>query len=977
MPPPIDPDILAGFHSEVAGYLPAVRDGLARFRAAPADPDTLTEPHRCVHTIKGAASMVGLTGLSHIAYQIEGLIEELQHGHLPPDGPAVEGVEFGLLAVEEYLRGTQDEGFQEGQLVGDAVRALRELRGLPASDDPTSDGDVLPVPQFDQFDTRDDLPALSDADTLADGDLPAPDFDALPALPEFAPPAAEPPRSAPKNDIAQELLEVFRLEAEDHLRVLTGILPAARRETVAKDQWLEVRRAAHTLKGAAAMVGFADVTTLAHRMEDLLDSYYEGTQTPTPERVELLLAATDAIEDAVAGRPADFAPLLAQFDSLVGAADGAVPQVADSRRKSVPTVGDGRPPATEAEVAEEREARREVGGSYVRVPLDKLNDIVKLVGELVISRTAFEQRMGDFHRLLTELDPSTTRLRRASGKIETGFEARALAGGRAGAGGFDGGFGGGYGGADEFDALEFDRYTEFHLLSRELAETTNDIQTLGGELGYLLGDFEGHLTRQARLGSELEDKLMRLRMVPLSSVTPRLHRTVRNAARQVGKAAELVVIGERTGLDKAVLEAMSDPLLHLLRNAVDHGLESAEVRRALGKPDAGTVTIAAGHEGGQVVLTVSDDGRGIDPERVRAAAVERGVVPAEVAPTLTEAALYDLLFTAGFSTKGEVSELSGRGVGLDVVRSKVEGLKGTVHVTSAVGRGTTFVVRLPMTLAVARALLVRANRQTFAIPLDAIEQIVRPDAGEVQQVGGRRVYQSGDRVYPLTPLAQLLKLRTAADDAVARSPVVLLRAGGQRLGVEVDHLVGGREVVVKNLGAHLKKVPGVSGATLMGDGSVVLILNPAEFVRQADVVMTTPASPTAPAAAKLKSRLTVLVVDDSPSVRRVLTTLVERNGWAAVSAKDGLEALEILQRGQVHPDVVLSDIEMPRMDGYELLGTVRSQSATRGLPVVMITSRSADKHRKRAMELGAAAYVTKPYQDESLTELIRQLTAAR
>jgi chemosensory pili system protein ChpA (sensor histidine kinase/response regulator) len=974
MTPPVDPEILTGFLAEATGYLPLARDGIARFRVAPDVPDALEEPYRLLHTIGGVASLIGLTGLSHVAHQLEEVVEELTHGHMPPEPAAFDGLAAGLEAIEVYLNSVKADTPPDDTLVRDTVAALRRLRGLPPTDDTSATGDVMPAPNFDAFDTVTDLPTVAAFDTTPDGALPIPDF-TLPAetLPIPAPAhSPEPHKPTATSDIPPELLEVFRLEAEDHLRVLTSVLPLARKQTIGKDEWAEVRRAAHTLKGAAAMVGFADVTTLAHRMEDLLDLYFDDGKASTPDEIDLLLAATDAIEDAVAGRPAAFAPLLARFASLNGTRQ-AVPQPAGADT----TVAV--PAAPSPEPAEEKPAtRRETGETFVRVPLEKLNDIVKLVGELVISRTAFEQRLGDFRRLLGELEPSAARLRRASGRLDAGFESIALAGSRSvgvGGGGFADTF---YGqGGDGFDALEFDRYTEFHLVSRELAETTTDIQTLGGELGHLHADFDGHLTRQSRLGSEIEDKLMRLRMVPLGTAAARLSRTVRNAAEQTGKKAELAFVGERTGLDKAVLEAMNDPLLHLLRNAVDHGLESPEVRRALGKPEAGTVTLKAAHDAGQVVLTIRDDGRGIDPERVREVAVERGLLTAEAAAGLPDDRLYDLLFTPGFSTKRQVSELSGRGVGLDVVRTKVEALKGTVGVTSAPGRGTTFTVRLPMTLAVTRALLVTANRQTFAVPLDAVEQIFRLEDDTADRIGGEPVVKVGENVYPLAPLGRLLDLKTPADE-VARPPVLLVRAGDKRLAVVVDHLIGGREVVIKNLGSHLKRVPGVAGATFLGDGSVVLILNPAEFVKRAEgaPAFKSPVATAAVPTARAKGR-TVLLVDDSPSVRRVLTTLAERNGWTAVSAKDGLEALEILQGGRVQPDAMLTDVEMPRMDGYELLATVRGLPATKSLPVVVITSRSADKHRQRAMDLGASAYVTKPYQEDALVELVNQLTARR
>jgi chemosensory pili system protein ChpA (sensor histidine kinase/response regulator) len=489
-----------------------------------------------------------------------------------------------------------------------------------------------------------------------------------------------------------------------------------------------------------------------------------------------------------------------------------------------------------------------------------------------------------------------------------------------------------------------------------------------GEFGHVLGEIEGQISRQVRLASEVEDKLMRLRMVPLSTITAKLERAARTSATTAGKRAEFALDGERTGLDKTVLEAMADPLLHLVRNAVDHGLEPPEVRLALGKAAHGTITLRGRHEGSHVVLSLSDDGRGIDFEAVRAAVARRGLASPEEAESLSPTELADYLFRPGFSTRDEVSELSGRGVGLDVVKSRVEALKGTVVIASTPGGGTTFTIRLPMTLAVVRALLVKAGTQTFAIPLEAVEQILRPGDGDTDRVGRDPVLRLKSGVCPLVPLARVLTLRHTAE-AEGRPPVVVLNAGGRRVGVQIDKLVGGREVVIKARGRQLRHVSPVSGASLLGDGSVVLILNPAELTRtQAAPQQAAPRA----AAARPRDGTAVLVVDDSPSVRRVLTMLLGGAGWQVTTAKDGVEAFDILQRGEV-PDVVLTDVEMPRMDGYELLATIRGQAAVSHLPVAVLTSRSADKHRRKALDLGASAYVVKPYQDENLLEILRHL----
>lgn len=959
MEPSLDPEILSGFVDEAISYLPGIRDGLRRYVSEPT-PAVLEDATRFAHTIKGAASMVGLNDLSHVAFHIEELLDALAAGHIDATPDRVAAIEQAVDRVDLYLTGRRS-GDTNGQLLHDAVGLLTVMAAnsssptIPPEPVHTADegvpGDPPPVAPFASHDGLPDFPESADVDTDVESSF------TLPALPSAD--FVAPPRVVAASDgMSQELMEVFRLEAEDHLRVLTTLLPEAKSGTTPADRWQEIRRAAHTLKGAAAMVGFADVTALAHRMEDILDLYFEGKRTANPEEIDLLLTATDAIEDAVSGRgnPASYTALFARFDLLL-----AVP---------VEPTTDDAPETDEPIVVAAQAVGRVDTALSVRVPIDRLADVSKLTGEQVIARTALEQRMTAFARLLNELQASTSRLRRASTRLETGFEAAALVGGRFATAAT------GWTTDTGFDELEFDRYTEFHLISRELVETATDLQTLSDELGHVFTDFDGFLTRQARLASETEDRLTRLRMVPLSSIATKLHRTVRNAATETRKSAQFVLDGERTGLDKSVLDAMADALLHLLRNAVDHGLETTEVRTALGKPATGTVRLRAEHVGSQVVLTIEDDGRGIDSDVVREAAVRRGLVAEDAAARLTPEQLFEFLFVPGFSTKGEVTALSGRGVGLDVVKSKVESLKGTVTVTSRSGAGTTFIVRLPLTLAVVRALIVRANHESFAVPLDAVEQILRLDEADVERVGHESVLRVGGQIYPIIRLGDRLGLTRPADD-VPRPPVVLIRAGGRRVALVTDALLGGREVVVKQVGPQVRRCPAVAGATLTGDGGVVLILNPAELVRPTGSARPVASSPTRPSTDSGRRGVSVLIVDDSPSVRRVLTNLAQRAGWTATTAKDGMEALELLQRGAAHPDVVLTDVEMPRMDGYELLATLRGQAATHHLPVVVITSRAADKHRKKAMDLGASAYVVKPYQDDTLIEIIRRITRTR
>ncbi|HEV3162905.1 MAG TPA: hybrid sensor histidine kinase/response regulator, partial [Isosphaeraceae bacterium] len=824
-----------------------------------------------------------------------------------------------------------------------------------------------------------------------------------PAEPISAP--IEEPEDGSSEDVSIELQEVFALEAEEHLRELSTLLPALEREPDNKGLLQDIRRSAHTLKGSAAMVGLPDITQLAHRMEDLLDLLYEGSRAATPEIVRLLFASTDALEDMAAGKVESGVvhELYVSYEQLIGSpvddevvaapaiklapqtafALPAIERASVERRREVKA----RPPQVAASLEAEGaaaggDARKQ--NQFVRFPIDRLDELVKLLGELVITRTFLEQRMADLVRQVGELEHSSNRLRGISSKLETQYEASTLSSSNrlplspAPTNGKGNGNGASLHNlvtsqTHGFDDLEFDRYTDFHLLTRSLSETTSDIQTVSGELSSLIGDFDSYLNRQARLSSEVEDKLMRSRMVPLATLASRLHRTVRNVASQQGKVVDLVLEGESTELDKTVLEEMADPLLHLLRNSVDHGIETSEVREAIGKPGRGTIRLRADYVGSQVVIQISDDGSGLDPETIRSTAVSKGFVSSADAAKMTDSDLFSLVYLPGFSTAQQISEVSGRGVGLDIVKANVHKLKGTILLDSQVGHGVTFTIRLPMTLAVMRAILVKAHQETFAIPLGAVKQIVRIDPGEMEWIGKDQVVRMGGYVYPVFSLGKVLNLKQPADELASRRPVLILDVGGKQVAVVADHLVGGREIVLKNLGNHLRRVPNLMGATLMGDGSVVLILDPVELVRDA-LDSRAPTRPVQAAPIALsRDTWSILLADDSPSVRRVLSTLIKNAGWKPITAKDGLEALEYLHHSATTPDLILLDVEMPRMDGYELLATLKAHEVYSSIPVIMVTSRAGDKHRRKALDLGGSGYVVKPYQDEALLNVIRHL----
>ena len=510
-------------------------------------------------------------------------------------------------------------------------------------------------------------------------------------------------------------------------------------------------------------------------------------------------------------------------------------------------------------------------------------------------------------------------------------------------------------------------------MSRDLTETSSDIGSVSAQFGNIIGDFDSYLNRLGRLSSEVQDKLIRFRMVPLGSLAGRLHRTVRVTASKALKLVDLTIEGENVELDKVVIEEMAGPLEHLLRNAVDHGIERPELRRTVGKPEEGQLRMRAYYEGTQVVIQVSDDGAGLQPELIRSKAVSKGSFTEAEAAELSEQDLYGLVFAAGFSTAKEISEVSGRGVGLDIVKSAVARMKGRVSVEFTPGRGVTFTIRLPMTLAITRVLLVKAHGEVFAVPLGAVTQIARVEPDRIERVGQKAAIRIGGQVVPTVHLGEALGVKGRPEPTDRRLPVLILQLGERRIGLVVDQLIEAREVVVKTLGNVLRQVRGLTGATLMGDGSVVLIINPSDLVQESEKSVSYDDTKIAAGGSQPSGVYDVLIVDDSLSVRRVVSNLIRNGGWNPLTAKDGVEALEVLQTSAKKPDVVLLDIEMTRMDGYELTTTLRRQPQYQRLPIVMLTSRAGEKHRQRAFELGATDYLVKPYQDENLLAVVRRV----
>ncbi|HEX5124080.1 MAG TPA: response regulator, partial [Rhodanobacteraceae bacterium] len=607
----------------------------------------------------------------------------------------------------------------------------------------------------------------------------------------------------------------------------------------------------------------------------------------------------------------------------------------------------------------------------IRVRSELLDSLVNYAGEVSIYRSRLEQQISTFRFNLIEFEQTVSRLREQLRKLEIETEAQIIAR---------------YQrehhepGQIVFDPLELDRFSQLQQLSRALGESVSDLVSIQGLLDDLTRQSETLLLQQSRVSSDLQEGLMRTRMVPFDSLVPNLRRTIRQAAQEVGKRAQLRVDGAQGEMDRNLLERMKAPFEHMLRNALAHGIESPEERLSTGKPAEGTVNIAVSREATEVVLRVSDDGAGMDREAIRKKAIERGLLKPDV--ELSDRDLYGFVLETGFSTAEQVTQLSGRGVGMDVVHNEIKQLGGSLIIDSVQGKGATFTIRLPFTLAVTQAILVKLGDNTYAIPMSSVQGVVRIAREDLDKrlATGNPKYSYAGEEFNIYELSQLLGVPQGRAIDETQLPLLMTRTGDQRAAVRIDAVVGSREIVVKSVGPQISSVPGIFGATIMGDGSVVMILDLAPLVRrsaalrarvEAGVVAEMPVYAPPQALQEQRRHPLIMVVDDSITMRKVTTRVLERAELDVITAKDGLDAVEKLQ--EKVPDLMLLDIEMPRMDGYELATYMRNDTRLKGIPIIMVTSRTGEKHRQRALEIGVERYLGKPYQEADLLRHVQEI----
>ncbi|QNP41264.1 Hpt domain-containing protein [Lysobacter solisilvae (ex Woo and Kim 2020)] len=768
-----------------------------------------------------------------------------------------------------------------------------------------------------------------------------------------------------------ELVDIFVEEGADLLDHSDGLLAELRAAPDSREPLIGLQRDLHTLKGGARMAGIMAVGELGHTMESLLESVVENRVELGSDGVPLLERGFDrlhAMVTRVGARQAIAMPeaLIAEFDARSrgerAAASVSTPaEVAEAPQHSAATAAPAplelKPlsaPMVDAPHGDEDDIGTRAPQEQVRIRADLLDRLVNYAGEVAIYRARLEQQLGAFRGAIAEMDQTNIRLRDQLRRLEIETEAQIIAR-----------FQREHDTADAtFDPLELDRFSTLQQLSRALAESAADQTSLQVTLDDLTRQYETLLLQQSRVSSELQEGLMRTRMVPFDSLVPRLRRVVRQAAGETGKQAQLKLGNAQGELDRNVLDRMTAPLEHMLRNAIAHGLEKPDARKKAGKAEEGAISIAIRREGSEVVLEVADDGGGLNRDAIRKRGEERGLVRQDA--VLSDNDLDMLIFEPGFSTADEVSRLAGRGVGMDVVASEVRQLGGTIDIHSKAGEGTRFTLRLPQTLAVTQAVFVRIGETTFAVPIASVRGVGRIPRNELQ---AGTVYQYGGEDYPVHDLGNLVGHATAKAEGQLQMPVLLIRAGDLRAAVCVDQVVGNREIVVKPVGPQVASVPGIFGATIMGDGSVVVILDVAPLVRRQAVL----APEHLPAAPTIEHRRVpmVMVVDDSVTMRKVTGRVLERNNFEVLTAKDGLDALEKMVEHV--PDLMLLDIEMPRMDGYELATAMKADARLRNVPIVMITSRTGEKHRQRAFDIGVNRYLGKPYQEPELLRNVFEL----
>jgi len=982
--------LLSVFLMEAWDTLAAVEEGLATLRTSPDSPGVVEHLAVVTHRLRGSASLSGFPQLADLAAAMEDAVEKVAGPPAGGDRPSLATLGDMVLWLKTALDGIGDTGVEDAAAIAESLASLSQSTPSP--------------------------PASETARRLAELDR----FFAeqQDVLEYFVPEAVEHLESMAQSLIALEGEGATDSEIAELFRAVHTLKGAA--YTVGcgligdlahriEDMLGEIRERQRPLDRPAIETVFAGLDALRllvrsgeeradtrggayERAIGLLDAlptidrapvFAPQAPTPAPTALDLepqldvdplarqsieTVESAEAIESAKT-ESVETADAAATMSAVAPGQKIETPHLEPLTAQQAAPVADAvTRPTVRGRAA--RDARR-VRPS-IRVSLDRLDALMNLVGELVITRSRLERHLAQLEQAGELLSFTQSRMTQTVADFESKYADRLIPPVRP-SGGSPGEPGASPKGAF-FEELEFDRYDDFNLLARRVGEISSDLSEIQHELTGLVRMVREDAGGVQRLSGELRGQITRARMVPVGRLFAPFVRMVRDGARAAGKNVVLEVRGETVEMDTTIVELMADPLIHLVRNAIAHGIEPEEERRRLGKPPQGTIHLGAAHKGGSIYIEVADDGHGIDVEAVAEAARRGGFVTAETLARLGERDILDLIFLPGLTTAASVTTGAGRGVGMDVVRANVSRLGGEIEVQTEVGRGTRFRIRLPLTVAIADALMVNVGAQTLAIPVPAVKGALRVRLEEIRSEGGvESIELEGDSV-DLVRLDRVLQLAGRSSDGPLS--VVTLRTGRKSLAVVVDEFLSKEEIVIKSLGAFLQGIGPFAGATVTGQGQVVLLLDsqkllemstasawprPAGLYREREAVAA-PAS---------EAKRRVLLVDDSVSVRRFVGGMLERAGFHVVAARDGAEALQQLSEHTV--DVVVTDLEMPRLNGYELIRDLNREPTTRNLPVVVLTTRAGAKHVNLARDLGVEHYVAKPVDETTFVQLIELL----
>ncbi len=915
-----DDELLEIFLDEAEERIENTQSLLERWQASPDNLPLMEELQRELHSLKGGARMVGLTPMGDLSHHLEDLIKRLIDGKLDTNQKLPELVQNSVDELAVML-----EDVRSGAVLDLPVTLIQQIKHELESDAPT------------------------------DG------IESAPELTSTTEPGFKP-------DAPEELVEIFLEESEERIENTQSLLERWQKSPKDLTLMQELQRELHTIKGSARMVGLKPMGDLSHYLEDLLKQLVEGKSQLNPKLPELVQNSVDELanmrEAVASGEPLLMPTALINEIKLVLNPE-TENQATSSQVTIQPIKTESKPTEKQSEVPHKIDS--ESDEERIRVRASLIDKLTNLAGELSISRAQMEQQQGGFKNNMLEMERTIVRLQELLRRVEIETETQMNSMGLKEArlqevGNAD----------DEYDPLELERYSTMQQLSRSLMESADDLKNIQDSLQSMMRYSENLLVQQSRIGAELQNGIMHTRMVPFSNISPRLQRIVRQTANKLGKKVKFIIKGDNLEFERTVLDRIIAPLEHMLRNAIDHGIEDPQTRKKAGKDIEGKMIINLFKEAAELCIKIDDDGAGLNVAAIRKKAIQNGVIEAN--SVISDQELMQLILKPGFSTAKKVTQVSGRGVGMDVVNSELKQLSGNLRISSRVGEGTTFEIRLPISLTITQALMIYTANEMMAVPMNQLDAVMRVERDKVitNDPNEVRYCEYMNNSYRVFHMGELLGFGKMTSMDAPLIPTLFIRTGDRRVALLVDGIEGGKEIVVKSVGPQIGAISWIAGATILGDGKVVLILDLPSVLREDTPIQYVP-----PKITELvdeqpqKTTTTIMVVDDSITVRKITARFLKRQGFNIITAKDGLDAVEKLH--DRIPDLMLLDIEMPRMDGYELATQIRNNPDWKDLPMIMISTRSTKKFRAKAENIGVNRYLSKPYEENDLLKNIQEL----